>query len=1213
MFQHGYDSYLQHAWPAAEVHPVTCTPGTFDLVRLDGLTVVDALDTLLVLGNATEFARAVERLRPLNIVKDVDQNVSVFETNIRVLGGLLSAHQLALAMGLDDPQGASSSLQYRIPRRHVMDEQEQVLWGPVPIDEPDAVCEAAGMETDENSGGDQSSDLDTAAAAPPIPVAPCDKESLSLQDCATVVHPPQRSSTTKTAASSSRAKNHTKVDDTLYWKYDGLLLDLALELGERLLPAFQTPTGIPYGTINLRYGVPRGETTVASLAGGGTLTLEMELLSRLTGDDRFGKAAKLSARALFLKRSKIDLFGKHIDIGLGLWTETLSGIGSNSDSYLEYLAKHYFLFPEDEDFWTMFTIAYAGVFDESRLGEWYVDTDMGSGIKSGGGARRVLESLAAFYPGLQVLLGEVTPAARSLNSFFMVREVLGFLPERFNYGIWNLDLQRDGAGKHPLRPELLESCYFMHRATKGMKADAASSSTGWQWANDFALHKLESVTRTECGYAGLREVKPQTTGSADSSAQGVKLMNEMPSFFLSETLKYLYLTFDEDNILHRDDNRQWIFTTEAHPVHYVPKTKKQKKTSSTANKKTRSSDEDDYDTFADDVEVLKAILKGRAQGHDSHAHGITNSSRSQFKRDLYEEKWTGMIHHSAYHDEMKKLGKLSVLRRSQKSSRSPVDEDSLELGAPFVPSGFVVDVFGEVGGQKNAAHRAFKDHGSGPHLRKACPNVYSSDLLWMQALSGGATDYSDIYVSVTSDSLTDHPIQFTLLGAVDALGAQGTGIYFGEKDLQEKFCKIADMPPQSAESSVSQSQGGAGFTQVAEDENGENVYTFPSDLGNFEISTFTDGTGFHVYRVDSGERMAANFIFDESDETEHIAMIYTELRNGLNELAEGDAGMSDDADTYDNVDEESSSRSAGRMRRSLSITDFEDNAYSCEISLFSKQFGPFGGENNDEDDRTGKELLASLPCSPGLFGPSQISQLREQGDKTVVEAVVLGPREDNSLGCNTPSSASPSHDAASSDDLIPCLVQDEDSSPLDANDNDDEASCENRSIHVVHRGGCAFVSKAKNMEKLWNAVALIVINSEDELFLMSSELPGDNRAGADLADGPLSVLISQSDGETLLKVLHTKTDEHSAVFARISLERHTGAVDEAGTIVNADGDSSPDLIHWPVIRGHGNRLQILAEFGWGIQAVQILADDKQEWQLQLLKHSDTPEHAVRSE
>ena len=63
MFQHAYDSYIYHAYPASEIQPLTCTPGSFDLVKLPALSLMDALDTLLVMGNTTEFARSVERLR----------------------------------------------------------------------------------------------------------------------------------------------------------------------------------------------------------------------------------------------------------------------------------------------------------------------------------------------------------------------------------------------------------------------------------------------------------------------------------------------------------------------------------------------------------------------------------------------------------------------------------------------------------------------------------------------------------------------------------------------------------------------------------------------------------------------------------------------------------------------------------------------------------------------------------------------------------------------------------------------------------------------------------------------------------------------------------------------------------------------------------------------------------------------------------------------
>jgi mannosidase alpha-like ER degradation enhancer 2 len=65
--------------------------------------------------------------------------------------------------------------------------------------------------------------------------------------------------------------------------YNNCLLKFATDMGTRLLPAFDTSTGIPYGTINLHSGVPKGETELASTAGAGSLVLEFEVLSCLTG------------------------------------------------------------------------------------------------------------------------------------------------------------------------------------------------------------------------------------------------------------------------------------------------------------------------------------------------------------------------------------------------------------------------------------------------------------------------------------------------------------------------------------------------------------------------------------------------------------------------------------------------------------------------------------------------------------------------------------------------------------------------------------------------------------------------------------------------------------------------------------------------------------------------------------------------------------------
>lgn len=133
--------------------------------------------------------------------------------------------------------------------------------------------------------------------------------------------------------------------------------------------------------------------------------------------------------------------------------------------------------------------------------------------------------MQAFYPGLQILLGEVTPSSKSLNSFFLVREFLGLLPERFNYALWKVEAE---GARHPLRPELLESCYFLHLASIGLHGSQLgplTNSTGrpytssWLWAADFALHTVNKLSRTPCGFATVLDVSSTTTGSIDITGQ----------------------------------------------------------------------------------------------------------------------------------------------------------------------------------------------------------------------------------------------------------------------------------------------------------------------------------------------------------------------------------------------------------------------------------------------------------------------------------------------------------------------------------------------------------------------------------------------------------------------------------------------------------------------------------------------------------------------
>ena len=73
--------------------------------------------------------------------------------------------------------------------------------------------------------------------------------------------------------------------------------------------------------------------------------------------------------ALYDRRSSLGLFGKHVNIRTGKWTESVSGIGSNSESFFEYLLKMYLLFGE-EHWWWAFLDAYESVQKHLRRGDW---------------------------------------------------------------------------------------------------------------------------------------------------------------------------------------------------------------------------------------------------------------------------------------------------------------------------------------------------------------------------------------------------------------------------------------------------------------------------------------------------------------------------------------------------------------------------------------------------------------------------------------------------------------------------------------------------------------------------------------------------------------------------------------------------------------------------------------------------------------------------
>lgn len=138
--------------------------------------------------------------------------------------------------------------------------------------------------------------------------------------------------------------------------YDGQLLRLAVDLGNRLLPTFYTKTGLPYPRVNLRHGIPfydnsplnaktktaredkpkpkpkysyltsAEEVTETCSAGAGSLVLEFTVLSRLTGNGRYEELAKRAFWAVWSHRSEIGLIGFGIDVETGKWVGSYSGV-----------------------------------------------------------------------------------------------------------------------------------------------------------------------------------------------------------------------------------------------------------------------------------------------------------------------------------------------------------------------------------------------------------------------------------------------------------------------------------------------------------------------------------------------------------------------------------------------------------------------------------------------------------------------------------------------------------------------------------------------------------------------------------------------------------------------------------------------------------------------------------------------------------------------
>jgi mannosidase alpha-like ER degradation enhancer 2 len=311
-------------------------------------------------------------------------------------------------------------------------------------------------------------------------------------------------------------------------------LELATDLADRLLPAFESATGMPYGRVHLRTG--EREWQVSNPAEIGTLMLEFGTLSKLTGNPVYYDTAKRAVTALFERRSAIGLVGTTIDVETGQWQDTDSHVSGRIDSYYEYLLKAWKLF-DDDDFRRMWeesaAAARAYLADSLDTGLWYGHADMHSGQRT---ATR-FGALDCFLPGVLALAGDLQRAGRVMNACYRMWTEFDIEPEQLDYVSMRVEQPA-----YYLRPEALESAYVLFRLT----GDERYLAMGKTMFESILAH-----TRTPIGFAHLRSVLTKEQDDA------------MESFFLAETLKYAYLLFAPAETLVFDEV---IVNTEAHPI-----------------------------------------------------------------------------------------------------------------------------------------------------------------------------------------------------------------------------------------------------------------------------------------------------------------------------------------------------------------------------------------------------------------------------------------------------------------------------------------------------------------------------------------------------------------------------------------------------------------------------------------------------------------------
>ena len=315
---------------------------------------------------------------------------------------------------------------------------------------------------------------------------------------------------------------------------DQRFLDLAVDLGNRLLPVFETPTGIPYRMVNLRTGEISGNVTNPCEVG--SMLLEYGMLSKLTGNPVYYDKCKRGIEAVYSRRGKTGLVAGGINCDTGEWTDTKAHIRGGIDAFYEYLLKGYILFG-DEDLKTMWESSLNAIHtyldDENEHGYWVGEADMNTGERTA----TYFGALDCFWNGCLVLEGDTARAKKLQESIFKMWTLEGIEPESIDYTTMQIV-----SPYYMIRPEAIEATYYVWKSTGDPKYYEMGKTM---------FESIEKYCQVDNGYVQLKDVRTK------------EKWDTLESFFFAETMKYCYLFFAPEEVFSFKD---YVLNTEAHPL-----------------------------------------------------------------------------------------------------------------------------------------------------------------------------------------------------------------------------------------------------------------------------------------------------------------------------------------------------------------------------------------------------------------------------------------------------------------------------------------------------------------------------------------------------------------------------------------------------------------------------------------------------------------------